>query len=233
MTLRAPHFSGKRPLIAAVTVFAVFSVSLALIEGISAKPFAQNDWPNPTLAVKVQTPFQVGNPLTLMEDAGEKPFLQTEWPNPTVAIKVQTPVQAVNPLSITVDTGAKPFLQTEWPDPAPVVIQTPFQHQKHTALTEIPLTPISFIPQNPVFPIAQQPFYLQKALVLFGPCDFGLTGFISATPTDISTTISENVDILGTISENIDLRGLISTDPIDLGTTILENIDLSTTICET
>ena len=191
--MRAPHFSGKRPLIAAVTVFAVIAAPLALIEDAGAKPFAQTDWPNPTVSIKVQTPFQVGNPLTLLEDAGEKPFFQTEWP-----------------------------------DPPPVVIQTPFQHQKHSALESVALSP------TPVsFPRAQQPYQLQKAIVLFEPCDFGLTGFISTTPTDISTTISENIDILGTISENIDVRGLISTDTIDLTTAISENIDLFTTICET
>ncbi len=227
MTLRAPHFSGKRPRKVQspqpIPNLLVATLLVAFVPVIFPAPQAQ----------ATQQPVQTNAPAALLDGTGEKPFAQTEWPNPTVAIKVQTPVQAVNPLSIMEDIGEKPFFQTEWPDPPPVVIQTPFQHQKHSALTVTPLPPISAAFLNPTFPRAQQPYQLQKPLVLFEPCDFGLTGFISTTPTDISTTISENIDILGTISENIDVRGLISTDSIDLTTTISENIDLFTTICET
>lgn len=265
MTLRAPHFSPKRPVVATVflAVAAFQSGSpLALIEDAGEKPFFQNDWPNPQIQEArqpqirgnilplivaapffqtdwpnpqfegVQQPVQTRRSPDFME-AGEKPFLQTEWPNPTVAVKVQTPVQVGSSLNLIEDAGERPFFQTEWPNPLPVKIQQPFQHQKSAALEITALPPGAFIFQNPVFPIAQQPLQLQKALVLFEPCDVGSITFVSPAPVDTSTTISENVDNTSTISENIDQRGLIFTGSTDTSTTISETIDTITTICET
>jgi len=67
------------------------------------------DWPNPTVAVKVQTPFQVGVPLTILEDAGEKPFTQLDWPNPILPpIPItQYPGSSIDLLTTIVEVGAR------------------------------------------------------------------------------------------------------------------------------
>jgi len=44
--------------------------------------FFQHDWPNPTVDIKIQTPFQVGSPYVLIGETGEKPFAQTDWITP-------------------------------------------------------------------------------------------------------------------------------------------------------
>jgi hypothetical protein len=225
MTLRAPHFSGKRPR----KVQSPQPIA-NLLAVLFIAPFFTTDFPQPR-AREIQQPVQMGVPLTILEDAGEKPFFQSEWPNPTVAIKVQTPVQAVNPLSIMEDIGGKPFFQTEWPDPPPVVIQTPFQHQKHAALTVTPLPPISAAFANPVFPRAQQPYQLQKPLVLFEPCDFDVFAFLAPVATDVSSVIVETDDVSSTITENTDIRKIISLDATDVQKAIVETDDVSEEIC--
>ncbi len=88
-------------------------------------PFLELEWPTPA-AIKIQTPFQVGVPLTLLEDAGEKPFLQSEWPNPE-PIFIQEPFQYAAPLVLFEGFVPFPFAKYDWPNPEPKVRQTPFQ----------------------------------------------------------------------------------------------------------
>jgi len=225
MTLRAPHLSGKRPLgrqaPQPIPNLLVATLLVAFVPVIFPIPQAQ----------AIQQPVQTGMPLVIMEDAGEKPFLQTEWPNPKLDIKVQTPFQVGSSLTLIEDAGEKPFLQSEWINPPPRVVQTPFQHQKHAALESVALspTPVSF--PNPAFPIAQQPFQLQRALVLFEPCDFSVFAFLGPVPTDVLRAIVETDDVSSTITENTDIRKVISTDATDVSKDIVETDDVSGEIC--
>jgi len=79
----------------------------AVLTEVFPAPFFQTEWPNPTVAIKIQSPFQVGSSLTLIEDAGEKPFDQLDWINPPPK-PTQQPFQLPKPIVLieTVDVDA-------------------------------------------------------------------------------------------------------------------------------
>lgn len=111
---------------------------LAIFEDAGEKPFAQIDWPNPTVAVLIQAPFQVGSSLTLIETAGEKPFAQYDWPNP---ILPPLPItrQVGSSIDLLTSVVVKPFSQLDWPNP--IISPVPISWQAGSSIDL--LTPVS------------------------------------------------------------------------------------------
>ena len=127
-------------------------------------PFAQHDWPNPTLKVieilheTGVSPIEPGDPFSLLD-----------WPNPTVLPEVQTPFQVGSPYALIGDTGEKPFDQLDWPNPQ--VFTRPIPEYRGSVLPKAIGPPfiqlIGLTNQNPQLPVeVQQPFQVGSPLTL-------------------------------------------------------------------
>lgn len=159
------------------------------------KPFHQDDWPNPVLTVKVQTPFQVGIPITVLSTAGDNAFVQNDWPNPIILPVIQTPFQLGIPTTSIATAGTKPFNQTDWITPPALFIQEPLQYG----------APINLFPIECNFDVYGCMAPVETDV---------LTAMVRNT--DVLTAMVENTDVRQTISTDATdvLKEIVETDDV-------------------